>query len=49
VGELPDGSISIVSAGPGAIGLEALIGTQAGARTLTIRDSQHECVYTEVR
>ena len=44
-----DGSISIVSAGAGAIGVEALIGSQAGTRTLTIRDSQHEYVYTEVR
>ncbi len=44
-----DGSMSIVSAGPGAIAIEALVGTQAGARTLTIRDSQHEYVYTEVR
>jgi CubicO group peptidase (beta-lactamase class C family) len=44
-----DGSISLVSAGPGAIGIEALVGTRNGARTLTIRDSQHEYVYTEVR
>ena len=45
----PDGSISLVSAGPGAISLEALVGEANGTRTLTIRDSQHEYVYTEVR
>ncbi|MCA1660671.1 MAG: hypothetical protein LC648_00290 [Novosphingobium sp.] len=45
----PDGSISIVSIGPGAIGVDALVGNQNGARTLTIRDSQHEYIYTEVR
>lgn len=44
-----DGSISIVSAGPGAISLEALVGREEGVRTLTIRDSQHEYVYREVR
>ena len=32
-----DGSVSIVSAAAGAIGLEALIGQKGGARTLTIR------------
>ena len=45
----PDGSVSLVSAGPGAIGVEALVGTKDGARTLTVRDSQHEYFYTEVR
>jgi CubicO group peptidase (beta-lactamase class C family) len=45
----PDGSTSLVSAGPGGISLEALIGEANGTRTLTIRDSQHEYVYTEVR
>ena len=44
-----DGSVSLVSAGPGAIALEALIGSKDGARTLTVRDSQHEYLYTEVR
>jgi len=44
-----DGTVSIVTAGPGAIGVEALVGKQGGSRTLTIRDSQHEYVYTEVR
>ncbi|CAA9521857.1 MAG: Beta-lactamase class C-like and penicillin binding proteins (PBPs) superfamily / DUF3471 domain [uncultured Sphingomonas sp.] len=45
----PDGSMSLVSAGPGAIGVEALVGTGPNGRTLTVRDSQHEYVYTEVR
>ena len=44
-----DGSISLVSAGPGAISMEALVGNLGEARTLTIRDSQHEYIYTEVR
>jgi CubicO group peptidase (beta-lactamase class C family) len=45
----PDGSVSLISVGPGAIGVEALIGTKDGLRTLTVRDSQHEYSYTEVR
>jgi CubicO group peptidase (beta-lactamase class C family) len=45
----PDGSVSLVSVGPGAIGLEALVGGTPGARTLTVRDSQHEYVYREVK
>jgi hypothetical protein len=44
-----DGTVSLVSAGGGAIGVDAVIGTKDGARTLTIRDSQHEYLYTEVR
>jgi hypothetical protein len=44
-----DGSVSIVSIGPGNIGVDALVGTRAGARTLTIHDSQHDYVYAEVR
>jgi CubicO group peptidase (beta-lactamase class C family) len=44
-----DGSISLVSIGPGNIGLDAVIGNKDGLRTLTVRDSQHEYVYTEVR
>ncbi len=45
----PDGSITIVSAAPGAIGLDALIGNSDGKRTLTVRDAQNEYVYTEVQ
>ena len=42
----PDGSISVVSVGPGAIGVEALVGTANGVRTLTISDGQqHQYVY----
>jgi CubicO group peptidase (beta-lactamase class C family) len=43
-----DGSMSIVSVGPGAIGVEALVGTKGVGRTLTINDGQqHEYVYVE--
>lgn len=44
-----DGTVSLVSAGGGSIGVDAVIGTSDGARTLTVRDSQHDYVYTEVR
>lgn len=46
-----DGSVSLVSAGPGSIAalvVDALVGTKDGKRTLSIRDSQHEYLYTEV-
>jgi len=42
-----DGSVSLVSVGPGAIGVDAMIGTRDGVRTLTVHDSQEEYVYTE--
>lgn len=45
----PDGTVSLVSIGPGAINIEALIGTKDGLRTLSIRGSQHEYLYTEVQ
>jgi CubicO group peptidase (beta-lactamase class C family) len=45
----PDGSVSLVTVGPGAIGMEALVGQGETGRTLTIRDSQHEYVYAEVQ
>lgn len=45
----PDGTVSIVSAGPGAIGVDAVVGSRDGLRTLTVREGQHEYVYTEVR
>jgi CubicO group peptidase (beta-lactamase class C family) len=44
----PDGTVSLISIGPGQINVEALIGNEDGVRTLTIRDSQHEYRYTEV-
>lgn len=47
--ENPDGTISIVSAGPGIISLEAEVGTENGVRSLTVRDSQHQYRYTEIR
>ncbi len=43
-----DGTVSLVSSGPGSIGVDALIGNRDGKRTLSIRDSQHEYFYTEV-
>ena len=43
-----DGSMSIVSVGPGAIGVDALVGTSNGKRTLTINDGQQtQYVYVE--
>jgi len=44
-----DGSVSLVTAGPGLISVEAVVGELDGRRTLTVRDNQHEYVYTEVR
>ena len=44
----PDGSVSIVTVGPGSIGVDALVGVKDGKRTLSIRDSQHEYLYTEI-
>ena len=44
-----DGTVSIVSIAPGGIGVDAVIGMANGIRTLTIRDSQHDYVYTQVR
>ncbi|WP_297730321.1 serine hydrolase [uncultured Maricaulis sp.] len=43
----PDGTVSIVSVGPGVIHLEAEVGEEDGARTLTARDSQHVYHYVE--
>lgn len=42
-----DGSVSITSAGPGAIGVDVLVGGKPGARTLMISDGQHDYLYTE--
>lgn len=44
-----DGTVSLVSAGPGGIGLDAVVGEKDGKRTLTVRDSQHDYSYSEVR
>lgn len=43
-----DGSMSIISVGPGNIGVDALVGTKDGKRTLTINDGQQtQYVYIE--
>jgi CubicO group peptidase (beta-lactamase class C family) len=42
-----DGTQSLITIDPGVLGFEVLPGTSGGKRTLTIRDSQHEYVYTE--
>lgn len=44
-----DGSVSIVSVAPGYSSIDAVIGNQNGARTLTVREAQHEYVYVEAR
>jgi CubicO group peptidase (beta-lactamase class C family) len=43
----PDGSVSFVTITPGLIGLEAVVGSAGGKRTLVIRDAQHEYAFTE--
>jgi CubicO group peptidase (beta-lactamase class C family) len=43
-----DGTMSIISVGPGNIGVDALVGTRDGKRTLTINDGQQtQYVYVE--
>jgi hypothetical protein len=42
----PDGTVSFFTIVPGMSGLEFVVGA-AGKRTLTIRDPQHEYVFTE--
>ncbi len=42
-----DGSVSFVMTAPGVIGLEAVVGSAGGKRTLVIRDAQHEYTFTE--
>lgn len=45
-----DGSVSLVSIGPGGIGVDALIGKSGDRRTLTINDGQqHQYVYAEMK
>jgi CubicO group peptidase (beta-lactamase class C family) len=43
----PDGTVSFVTTVPGMTGLELVVGSAGGKRTLTIRDAQHEYVFTE--
>jgi hypothetical protein len=42
-----DKTISFVTIDPGVEGFEFVVGNREGRRTLTIRDSQHEYVYSE--
>jgi len=44
----PDGTISFITIDPTKKGVELVAGTAAGKRTLTLRDAQHEYIYTEV-
>ncbi len=44
----PDGSISFITIVPGMSGIELVVGSASGKRTLILRDSQHEYVFTEV-
>jgi CubicO group peptidase (beta-lactamase class C family) len=43
----PDGSVSFVITTPGILGLETVVGSADGKRTLVIRDAQHEYVFVE--
>ena len=43
-----DGSLSFVTAAPGLIGFDMVAGSTTGTRSLIVRDSQHEYVFTEV-
>jgi CubicO group peptidase (beta-lactamase class C family) len=43
-----DATTSFLSVTPGIQGLEFVVGSGGGKRTLTVRDSQHEYVFTEV-
>ncbi|WP_165768643.1 hypothetical protein [Sandarakinorhabdus cyanobacteriorum] len=43
-----DGSLSFVTAAPGLTGVDLVVGSTAGKRSLIVRDSQHEYVFTEV-
>jgi CubicO group peptidase (beta-lactamase class C family) len=43
----PDGSVSFVMTTPGVIGLEAVVGSAGGKRTLVVRDAQHEYTFVE--
>jgi CubicO group peptidase (beta-lactamase class C family) len=44
----PDGSVSFITIDPGIIGFEFVVGARNGKTTLTIRDGQHEYVFTPV-
>ena len=42
----PDGTVSFVTISPGLLGFEFVVGA-GDARTLTVRDAQHEYVFRE--
>ena len=42
-----DGSVSFVMIAPGVTGLEAVVGSAGGKRTLVMRDAQHEYTFVE--
>jgi hypothetical protein len=42
-----DGSISFITIDPSVGGFEFVVGDEAGKHTLTIRDGQHEYIFTE--
>jgi hypothetical protein len=42
-----DGSISFMTIDPTLAGFKFVVGEKAGKRTLTIRDGQHEYMFTE--
>jgi CubicO group peptidase (beta-lactamase class C family) len=42
-----DGTVALVTAAPGFTGLPFVVGAKDGKRTLTVRDAQHEYVFTE--
>jgi len=44
-----DGTVSIVSSGPGLVGFDGQVGSKDGVRILTVRDAQHDYVYREER
>jgi len=44
-----DGTQSLVTIDPGVFGFELVTGAAKGLRTLTVRDSQHEYIYAEVK
>jgi CubicO group peptidase (beta-lactamase class C family) len=43
----PDGSVSFVTIAPGISGVELVVGTANGKRSLVLRDAQHEYVFIE--
>jgi len=43
----PDGTVSFITIAPGISGLEAVVGSAGGKRTLVIRDAQHTYTFTE--